>query len=71
MPCRELLDLRKQATQLKNQVNDQRKKARDKAVHFRHGRPSGKSEFVPFLQRKLARVSARIEQHMADHKCQD
>ncbi len=71
MPCRELVELRKQATQLKNQVNDQRKKARAKASSPRQGRPSGKSEFVPYLQRKLARIAARIEQHMADHKCQE
>jgi hypothetical protein len=71
MACHELLHLRKQATQVKNQMDEQRKKARGKATHMRHGRPSGKSEFVPFLQRKLTRLAERIERHIAQHHCQE
>ncbi len=63
--------MRKQATQLKNQINDQRKKARTKASLPRHGRPSGKSEYVPYLQRKLNRLGDRIDHHIAQHRCQD
>lgn len=71
MACHELLHLRKQATQVKNRIVEQRKKARSKAAHARYGRPSGKSEYVPFLQRKLNRLSERIERHIAQHHCQE
>ncbi len=71
MACHELAQLRKQATQVKNQMNEQRKKARAKATHSRDGRPSGKSEYIPFLQRKLSRLAERIERHIAQHRCQE
>ncbi len=71
MACHELVQLRKQATQVKNQMNEQRKKARAKAAHPRQGRPSGKSEYLPFLQRKLGRLAERIERHIAEHQCQE
>ncbi|MBZ5569324.1 MAG: hypothetical protein LAN64_15915 [Acidobacteriia bacterium] len=71
MACHELLQLRKQATKLKSQIDEQRKKALAKAAHIRQGRPSGKSEYVPFLQRKLNRLAESIERHIAEHRCQE
>jgi hypothetical protein len=71
MACHELVQLRKQATQVKNQMDEQRKKARSMASHMRHGRPSGKSEYIPFLQRKLSRLGDRIDRHIAQHGCQE
>jgi hypothetical protein len=71
MPCDELLQLRSQATQIKIKINDQRRKARAKAAEPRAGRPSGKSEYVPYLQRKLSRLASKIEAHMAAHRCQE
>jgi len=70
MACEELLRLRSQATELKTQMDEQRRKARAKACEPRPGRPSGKSEYVPYLQRKLTRLTAEIETHVAAHKCQ-
>ncbi len=69
MSCPQLVQLRKQATLVNNLIKDQRRKARAKAAEPRHGRPSGKSEFIPYLQRKLSRLSAKIERHMAEHDC--
>jgi hypothetical protein len=71
MACHELVHLRKQATKVKNQMDEQRKKARSKAEHTRHGRPSGKSEYLPYLQRKLSRLGDRIDRHIAQHGCQE
>ena len=71
MACHELVQLRKQATRVKNQMDEQRKKARSKAGHTRPGRPSGKSEYVPYLQRKLSRLGDRIDRHIAQHGCQE
>ena len=70
MTCAELERLREQATSLKQQMDEQRRKARAKAGDARD-RVSGKSELVPFLQRKLQRVSEKIETHKAGHHCQD
>ncbi len=71
MSCKDLLELRKRATHLKNQIDEQRKKARAKASLPRAGRPSGKSEYVPYLQRKLNRLGDRIDRHIAQHRCQE
>jgi hypothetical protein len=71
MACHELVQLRKQATQVKNQMDEQKKKASSMAGHTRHGRPSGKSEHVPLLQRKLNRLGDRIDRHIAKHGCQE
>ncbi len=71
MPCDELVQLRSQATQIKLKIDEQRRKAKAKAAEARSGRPSGKSEYVPYLQRKLSRLASQIEAHMAAHKCQE
>jgi hypothetical protein len=71
MPCQELSQMRKQASQIKNQMDEQRKKARITASQPRQGRPSGKSEYIPYLQRKLSRLADRIERHAAEHRCQE
>jgi hypothetical protein len=71
MACEELERLRQEATALKEKVNEQRRMARVKALDPRTGRLSGKSEMVPFLQRKLQRVAEKIEVHMAGHHCQE
>ena len=71
MVCHELVQLRKQATQVKTQMDEQKKLARSNAGAKRPGRPSGKSEYIPFLQRKLGRLSDRIERHISQHGCQE
>ncbi|MBZ5630696.1 MAG: hypothetical protein LAO06_17715 [Acidobacteriia bacterium] len=71
MACQELEQLRKEATKLKGQIDEQVKKARAKTAHTRQGRPSGKSEYVPFLQRRLTRLAENIERHIAKHRCQE
>jgi hypothetical protein len=70
MACQELERLRERATALKQKLDDQRRKARATAGSQR-ARGSGKSELVPFLQRKLQRMSEKIELHKAGHHCQD
>lgn len=70
MQCAELNRLREEATALKERVDEQRRKARVKAGSPRE-RMSGKSEMIPFLQRKLHRVADKIEVHKAVHQCQD
>lgn len=69
MPCDELERMRTEARHLKSRMDEQRRKAMVKAAADR-SRPSGKSELVPFLQRKLMRLSQKIEQHVTVHGCQ-
>lgn len=71
MPCSELDHMREQATSLRQRILEQRNKARSTADNSRNGRMSGKSEMVPFLQRKLQSLASKIEQHVSTHKCQD
>ncbi len=71
MPCAELQRLRDQATSLTHRMNEQRRRAHAKAGDRRSGRVSGKSEMIPFLQRKLLRLADKIERHMAQHRCQE
>lgn len=71
MPCSELNRMREQATSLRQRILDQRNKARATAESSRTGRMSGKSEMVPFLQRKLQNLATKIELHVSTHKCQD
>lgn len=71
MPCQELFQMRKQASQIKNQMDQQRKKARIQGAQPRQRRPSGNSEYIPYLQRKLSRLADRIERHVAEHRCQE
>lgn len=70
MPCTELQQLRDEAKSLRQRVDEQRRIARAKSANPRD-RLSGKSEMVPFLERKLQRVSDKIRLHMASHRCQD
>ncbi len=71
MACDELKRLREQATAVKDRIQQQRRKARAQAEQVRSSRPSGVSEYIPFLQRKLQRLSEKIERHVADHGCQN
>ncbi len=71
MACDELLRLRTQARQIKVKMDEQRRKAKVKAAVPRQNRPSGRSEYLPYLQRKLARLAARIDAHVAQHRCQE
>jgi hypothetical protein len=71
MACHELVQLRKQATQVKIQMDEQKKLARSNAVAKRPGRPAGKSEYIPLLKRKLSRLSDRIDRHISQHGCQE
>ncbi len=63
--------LRNEAGDLKRLIKEQREKARSKAGNLRSGRPSGRSDYEDLLQRKLQRVTAEIESHLALHRCQD
>ncbi len=71
MPCPELESMREQAATLRQQIIDQRNRARAKAQDTRNGRMSGKSEMVPFLERKLQNLASKIQQHVTSHRCQD
>ena len=71
MQCVELAILRQNATRVRNEMLTQKSKKRSFSGHNnRHGgRPGGDMEV--FLQRKLQKMSATIEAHLAQHQCQD
>ncbi len=71
MSCDELLRLRAEAAAIKSRMDEQRRKARATTQAPRDGRPTGASEYLPLLQRKLERLAETIQHHVASHRCQD
>jgi hypothetical protein len=69
MICTELGLLRQQATQVSKELSARRQAARAVAASpaLRHA-PNHDYEW--FLERKLHKAAAAIEEHLADHKCQ-
>lgn len=71
VPCEELQNLRREATRLTVELDHRRKKAREKANTEGGGRIPGRSDYEDFLQRKISKLAAEIENHMAQHQCPD
>jgi hypothetical protein len=70
MECSELVRLRSEAQQLRKDLDDRRARARDRKVHDRPGRPNA-ADYEGFLQRRIQRATAAIQQHVAQHSCQE
>ncbi len=70
MTCEKLQQLRTEATALKNQIQEQHAKMRKARVQNRRAEHRTTSDLALFLQRKLARMSQKIEQHISEHHCQ-
>jgi hypothetical protein len=69
MECDELVRLRAAAQQLRKELDDRRNKARERRDNTRPDRPNA-ADYEGFLQRKIQRASAAIDQHVAQHHCQ-
>lgn len=70
MECSDLIRLRSEAQQLRKELDERRARARDRKEHLRPGRPN-RTDYEGFLMRRILRASAAIEQHVAQHQCQD
>ena len=71
MPCWELERLRQQIRGLNTQLLEQRRRAREMAHEARGSQMSGRSDYELVITKRLQRLSAEIEQHLAQHKCQE
>jgi|1185.fasta_scaffold1163944_2 hypothetical protein len=71
MPCDALVQLRKNATRVREDLQAQKAKMRKFAGKGDRldARPGGDME--EYLARKLQRVSDEIERHIKTHQCQD
>ena len=69
MQCAELEKLREQARELRKEMTARREHARGKAE--KNPLASRNDGYRALLERKLGRVVAEIEQHVARHQCQE
>lgn len=68
MGCAELNILREQATRFYKELGEKRRTAREHpGTHPDHPL---RSDYDALLQRKLFRLSSLIENHVAQHRCQ-
>ena len=70
MLCERLKKLRTEAKALRLQLEEQHSRARSALTHERRAVTRSTSDLALYLQRKLARTSQKIEQHIAEHDCQ-
>jgi hypothetical protein len=70
MPCVALMQLRKNATRVREDLLEQKVKMRKFASNGDRsgGRPGGDME--EYLTRKLQRVADEIDRHIKTHQCQ-
>lgn len=71
MTCDKLLQLRAEASNLKLQIQEQQNRLRSARSNNRRTDKRGTSDLAHFLQRKLLRMSQKIEQHISEHNCQN
>jgi hypothetical protein len=71
MSCRELAALRSEATALNKQLIQQRAKARMHNELDRGNQLPGHTDYEPLLRRKLERLGQTIQQHKAQHGCEE
>jgi len=76
MECAQLAVLRKEATVVFKDLTLHRRRAREHAatsagVERVASALTRRSDFEAYLQRRLARSTARIEAHIITHRCQD
>jgi hypothetical protein len=69
MECAELLKLREQVRQIRQEMAARRERARDRAA--KDPQPARSDGYQALLERKAARAVTEIEQHVARHQCQE
>jgi hypothetical protein len=68
--CDDLCVLRLEVSRLFHKLREQRERARAKASLDRGGKLPGRSDYEAYLQRRLDKASAAIDQHVAQHGCE-
>jgi hypothetical protein len=75
MECLELAGLRVEASRCFREFNHRRRRAREQVAKLRGQQQPGvfvrPGDFEGYLQRRLAKMTASIESHVALHHCQD
>ena len=69
MECAELEKLREQVRDIRQEMTTRREHTRERAA--KHPLPSRDDGYQALLERKLGRAVADIEQHVAQHQCQE
>ncbi len=70
MNCAQLQQLQEQARRLHQELESRRRAARAVASKLDSGAASGSHDYEWFLERKLHRAAAAIQQHLGHHNCQ-
>ncbi len=69
MECAELKKLREQVRDIRKEMTARVEHARDRAAE--NPLPTRNDGYQALLERKVARAVAEIEQHVAQHGCQE
>ena len=69
MECAELKTLRQQVRDIRKEMAERREHSRERSA--KHPLPSRDDGYQALLERKVARAVAQIEQHVAQHRCQE
>ena len=69
MECAELKQLRQQVRDIRKEIAERREHSRERAA--KNPQPSRDDGHQALLERKVARAVAEIEQHVAQHQCQE
>ena len=69
MECAELKKLREQVRDIRKEMAGRRGNARERAA--KNPRSSREDGYRALLERKVARAVADLEQHVAQHHCQE
>ena len=70
-PCDQLGQLRKDASKAYNELEQRKKRAREKGLSDEGRRRVGHTDYEGLLRRQIDRLSRQIEQHIAKHNCQE
>ncbi len=71
MTCDEVVRMRGAISLLLSETKKKRVSARDSMASDRRAFSRGGSDLVVFLERKIHRATAALEQHIATHGCQE
>lgn len=71
MGCNDLARMRGAVSTLASELKKKRTLARDAVSRERRAHFRGSSDLIIFMERKLHRATAALEQHLALHGCQE
>ncbi len=68
--CQQLTQMRTEATALRVRLKEQHSRVKSGLKNERRLDPRPTSDLALYLQRKLLRMSSKIDEHISKHNCQ-